>query len=150
MVHVKVIFESDEGVESMWATPADNGFVIDNYPFYLKGVNFADLVRATPVSPGMYQYVETITKSPHSLYRVLYEDAHIARADALLDNLDRLGCSFERGDLNGQQLVAVHIPGTVDIDAVWRILEGGLDEGTWEIEEGEDRHPCDDNDQECC
>jgi hypothetical protein len=147
MTQVKVIFESDEGTEGLWATPADDGFVIDNYPFYLHGVNFGDLVEAAPVSPGMYQYVRTITKSPHSLYRVLFEDAHAARATELLDNLGRLGCSHERGEMEGEVLVAVHIPDAVDANAAWSILETGLNEGTWQVQEGEDRHPQDDDDQ---
>lgn len=147
MTRVKVIFESDDGIESVWATPADNGFVIDNYPFYLKGVNFGDLVEAAAPAPGIFHYVRTITKSHHSLYRVLYEDAHTARATELLDDLGRLGCRHERGELDGEVLVAVHIPGTVDANAAWHILETGLNEETWEIQEGEDRHPRADDDQ---
>jgi hypothetical protein len=146
MTQVKVIFESDDGTESVWATPGD-GFVIDNYPFYLRGVNFGDVVEAALISHGIYQYVRTITKSPHSLYRVLLEDAHAARAAELLNKLGCLGCSYERGELDGEVLVAVHIPGPVDANAAWRILEAGLNEGTWQVEEGEDRHPCDDDDQ---
>ena len=147
MTQVKIIFESDDGTEGLWATPADNGFVIDNYPFYLKGVNFGDLVEAAPVSAGIYNYVQTIAKSPHSLYRVLFEDVHAARATALLVNLDALGCSHERGLLEGEVLVALHIPDAVDANAAWTILETGLNEGTWSVQEGEDRHPCADDDQ---
>jgi hypothetical protein len=145
MTQVKVIFESEYGTEGVWATPADDSFVIDNYPFYLHGVNFGDLVEAAPVSPGMYQYVRTITKSPHSLYRVLFEDTHAARATELLVNLNGLGCSHEGGDMEGEVLVAVHIPDTVDANAAWSIFETGLNEGTWQVQEGEDRHPRDDD-----
>lgn len=146
MTQVKVIFELEDGTESLWATPANDGFVIDNYPFYLKGVNFGDLVEAALVSPGIYRYVRTITKSLHSLYRVLFEDAHMARAAELLDNLGRLGCRHERGELEGEVLVAVHIPGAVDANAAWSVLETGLKEQTWQVQEGEDRHPCSDDD----
>lgn len=145
MTQVKVIFDSDDGVESLWATTADEGFVVDNYPFYLKGVNFGDLVEAVPVSPGIYTYVRTIAKSSHSLYRVLFEDAHAARATELLDNLGSLGCSHEKGAMADEVLVAVHIPDTVDADTAWNILEAGLNEGTWQVQEGEDRHPCSDD-----
>jgi len=145
MTQVKVIFESDDGTEGLWATQAEDGFVIDNYPFYLRGVNFGDLVEAAPAAPGIYHYVRTITKSPHSLYRVLFEDAHAVRATELLVNLGRLGCSHERGELEGEVLVAVHIPGPVDANVAWRILETGVNEGTWQIEEGDDRHPRDDD-----
>jgi hypothetical protein len=147
MTQVKVTFESDEGTESLWATPAEHGFVIDNYPFYLKGVNFGDLVDATAVSPGLYKYVRTIAKSPHSLYRVLFEAAHGPRATELLNSLTGIGCSYEQGEIDGFVLVAVHIPGTADANAAWRILETGLNEGTWEVQEGEDRHPCPDDSQ---
>jgi Domain of unknown function (DUF4265) len=142
---VKVIFESDDGTEGLWATPAGNGFVLDNYPFYLKGVNFGDLVEATPISPGIYKYVRTIAKSPHSLYRVLFENGHVARATELLDSLRAIGCSFERSPMDGEVLVAVHIPGAVDANAAWTVLETGLNEGTWVVQEGEDRHPCSDD-----
>lgn len=147
MTQVKVMFESDEGTEGLWATPVPGGFVLDNYPFFLKGVNFGDLVEATPVSPGIYQYVRTVAKSPHSLYRVLFENAHAARAQALLESLRGIGCSYESNPMDGEQLVAVHIPGEVDADAAWRIIEAGLDDGTWHVQEGEDRHACPDDDQ---
>jgi Domain of unknown function (DUF4265) len=136
MEQVKVIFESDDGTEGLCATPTDAGFVLDNYPFYLKGVCFGDLVEAAPLAPGVYRYVKTLTKSANSLYRVFFEDTHSGRAAQLLESLRGLGCSHERGELDGAVLVAVNIPAVVDADAAWQILETGLNEGTWEIQEG--------------
>jgi hypothetical protein len=52
MEQVKVVCESDEGTESLWATPADGRFVLDDYPFYLKGVCFEDVVEAPRLAPG--------------------------------------------------------------------------------------------------
>lgn len=145
MNQVKIVFESEEGTEALWATPVERGFVVDNYPFYLKGVCFEDLVEAQLLAPGMYQYTKTLEKSGNSLYRVWFEATHAERAAALLADLARLGCAYERGDLDGGVLVAVNIPGTVDADAAWKILETGLHEETWVIQAGDDRHPCTDD-----
>ncbi|QNA90553.1 DUF4265 domain-containing protein [Massilia sp. Dwa41.01b] len=142
MEQVKIVFESEEGVENLWATPVADGFVLDNYPFYLKGVNFGDLVAARSLAPGCYAYERTLAKSPHSCYRVFYERMQLARAEALLASLRAIGCAFERSPMEKHELVALHIPDTVSADAAWAILETGLDEGTWQVQEGEDRHPC--------
>lgn len=145
MQQVKVVFESEEGTESLWATPVDGGFVLDNYPFYLKGVCFEDLVEASPLASGLYQYVRTLEKSNNSLYRVFYEFNHAERAAELLADLQRLGCGHEKNELVDGVLAAVNIPGAVDADIAWQILEAGLNEGTWVLQAGDDRHPCTDD-----
>ncbi|MNS08287.1 hypothetical protein D3C72_397450 [compost metagenome] len=144
MDQVKVVFESEEGTEALWATSVERGFVVDNYPFYLKGVCFEDVVEAQLLAPGIYRYTGTVEKSGNSLYRVWFDAQHAGRATALLADLVRLGCGHERGDSDGGSLVAVNIPGAVDADAAWKILEKGLHEETWVVQEGDDRHPCTD------
>jgi hypothetical protein len=148
MQQVKVVFESEDGTESLWATPVDSGFVIDNYPFYLKGVCFEDLIEATPLTNGLYQYVRTVEKSNNSLYRVFYEPEHALRAAELLADLHQLGCHHGKNELVDGVLAAVNIPGAVNADIAWKLLETGLNEGTWVIQEGDDRHPC--IDDEAC
>ena len=145
MTNVKVVFESDEGTESLWAAATERGYVLQNCPFYLMGVSFEDEVEAEPAAPGIFRYIRTIQKSPHSVYRVLFENHQDRRATELLDELFSLGCKVERGQMDGEILVAVHIPGTTDMDAVYSIFKAGLNEGTWEFEVAEDRHPQDEN-----
>lgn len=47
--------------------------------------------------------------------------------------------------MEGEVLVAVHIPGRVDANFAWSILKTGLHEETWQVQEGEAPHPCADD-----
>jgi len=149
MDHVKIIFEYDEGTEGLWATPVAEGFVVDNFPIYLKGVCFGDVVEATLLEPGVYQYLKTVSKSGNSVYRLFYREEKAGRASQLLSLIKDLGCSYEGTELGGAKLLAVNIPAATDADSVWNIMKTGLDEGTWDIQEGDDRHPCANDDQPC-
>jgi len=140
MKQVKIIFENDDGTESLWATPGEKGFVIDNYPLYLKGVCYGDVVKAELIGADTYKYFETIEKSGNSLYRVFYEKEKNQNAGTLLQNAKALGADFEVSELEEGSLVAVHIPEDADADAIWAQIESGINSGVWDVEEGDDRH----------
>ncbi len=147
MSQVKILFRmgddtlADAGTETLWATPTERGFVLDNYPFFVKGVCFGDVVEGKFIAPNVFEYVRTVAESSNSLYRVLYGDAKSELARRLLRQLGDIGCTYETNVMEEITLVAVNIPGVVDADLAWALLDGGLRDGVWEIQEGDDRHP---------
>lgn len=147
MKQVKILFVlGDDGwdgssSETLWATPSENGFVLDNYPFFVKGICFRDLVEANEISDGLYEYVRTLKKSNNSLYRVLFKASDSISAIRSLKRLEKLGCAYETDEMDAMTLVAVNLPETVDANQAWKIFEAGVNDGVWEVQEGDDRHP---------
>lgn len=146
MEKVKVLFVlGDDGwdgsySETLWAEACKDGFTLDNLPFFKKGVCYQDTVVGKEISDGLLEYEKTVKKSANSLYRVLFRREKRDDALFLLRKIEGLGCIYEKNDLDDILLVAINIPGNVDIDATWKIIEMGIDNQTWEAQEGDDRH----------
>lgn len=87
--------------ESMWATPLGNDlFSIENIPFYAYGLNFHDIVRATPNSSDQIPEIrELVRPSGHRTFRVFFKK-HISRdsQEEVLDSLKELAVSYERAN----------------------------------------------------
>lgn len=112
MEHVKVLFEYDDGtperceVESLWAIPREDGYQLDNIPFYARGVANGDVVAVRRGPDGELWYDELVKPSGHSTLRLWFareEDVQKTR-----EELRALGCASELSDL--PRLVAVDVP----------------------------------------
>ena len=148
---VKIHFELDgdgwpgHGTETLWAMPiAENDqrvFQLRNSPFYTRGINYLDVVRATPIenSYRMFDFAEVIERGGHSTYILLIRPDD-ARRGAYCNMLEALGCSYEGAQiaLNGVEhlLYSVDVPPTTDVYEVYEILERGEREGVWMFQEG--------------
>src|SRR5262245_8095951 len=108
MKHVKLRFQftnsADElETETMWTIPRDEGFEIDNIPFYVTELACGDIVSAEKDSEGLLWYSKLIRPSGHSTIQLWFakeEDVPRVR-----DELKKLGCDSEGSDL--RRLVAV-------------------------------------------
>ncbi len=89
------------GGESMWATPLGNDlFKVENIPFYAYGLNFHDIVRATPDSEGQIPEIRALVEpSGHRPFRVFFQK-NISRGkqEEILDLLSVLTVSYERAN----------------------------------------------------
>jgi hypothetical protein len=98
-VHIDLPLHWRAKGESLWAEDLGNDlFRIRNVPFLAYGLNFADVVRATPDAPDLKPEVrEVVERSGHRTLRVFFEDSYAAegRAD-LLKELNRHKAYFER------------------------------------------------------
>lgn len=87
------------GGESLWATPIGNDlYKIENIPFYAYGLNFHDVVRATPDSEEFIPEIREVVKvSGHKTFRVFFKK-HIDRVqqEKILDTLSEFTISYER------------------------------------------------------
>lgn len=116
--HVKILFEfgnahGDVNVESVWAIPVEQGYQIDNIPFYAKEVACNDVVSASSDEEGLLYFTGLIKASGHSTIRLWFE----SRVDVaeVRDTLREMGCSSE---LDLPRLVAVDIPPSVPYERV--------------------------------
>jgi Domain of unknown function (DUF4265) len=138
--HRKVFFslEQDEDgyppvtVESAWAVQREDGYELDNIPFYARSVACADLVAVRADETGRLWYEHVIRPSGHSTVRVLL--ARKEDVGPLRERLRELGCASEISDM--PRLISVDIPPTVKYVDVRKFLDEGEHEGRFEYEEG--------------
>ena len=130
--------------ERLWAKPipdaaAPSAYELDNSPFFAKGVSYRDIVRAVEVD-GALEFAGVIAHSGRSTYRILID----RETDAFRDwwsRLNALGCTYEKGDVNGRKLLSVDVPPEADIHAVHEILVAGKRNKIWLFELGYLGHP---------
>lgn len=136
MEHVKILFEHDNdpdggyGIESAWAVPSGDYFMLDNILFYAKEFALGDIVN-TEERNGERFVIGLVTESGHSTVRILFEDEHeVARTR---EQLNLRGCESEISNI--PTLIAVDIPPNVEYSAIKDYLEQGEEDGKWSYEE---------------
>ena len=132
---VKVLFrvpreDGGEEVESLWATPVEDGYQLDNIPFCASSIACGDIVATKSNDDGALEFESLVQESGHSTIRLWFANADDVKQ--VRDNLRVLGCTSE---LDLSRLVAVDIPPEVPYALVLPLLEAGKDEGVFEYEE---------------
>jgi hypothetical protein len=120
-------------VESMWAIQRNDGYELDNIPFYAKGVALGDVVEVDPDADGALVYRNVVRRGGHSTYRVLLLAPAPDDPGKTVNDLRAIGFEVEY-DL--PQLLAIDIPPTISLEEVENALLEGVDQGRWELEEG--------------
>lgn len=141
---VRIVFElepqhwHDSATERLWAEPVSGGrYRLRNSPFFAYGVSVEDVVFASPRDNGALYFERVSIHAGHSTYRLLLQrDRTTSDFRAHWDRLEALGCSYEEGEV-----LAVDVPPSSDIYAVYSILEEGLKAGVWDFDEGHCGHP---------
>jgi hypothetical protein len=117
--------------EHLWAHQVGESlFVLDNIPFFARGVSAGDLV-SVQLKAGMNEFREVVQPSGHSTLRVIFFDTTLI--SELRSKLKELGCETEQSHL--PNLVAVDVPPSTDLETVREVLAEGEDSGKWEYEE---------------
>ncbi|MEL6972176.1 MAG: DUF4265 domain-containing protein [Bacteroidota bacterium] len=100
-IHIDLPHHWATSGEAMWATPLGNDlFLIENIPFHAYGLNFHDIVRATPDSSDQIPEIrELVQPGGHRTFRVFFHN-HISRKkqEEVLDSLKDLTISYERAN----------------------------------------------------
>lgn len=124
--------------ERMWATPTtqDNVVVLDNIPFFARGVACYDVVAVTQDEAGILWASRTIKWSGNCTIRVIpYRDGPLqGNRQAVLDTFAPLGVEGEGAE--HYSLVALNVPTTANLVAVKRLLVEGEQDKRWVWEEG--------------
>jgi hypothetical protein len=120
----------------LWAEPLGSGrFRIESSPFFAYGISRDDVVRASPAAGEEDPRLEDVLeKGGHRTLRVALDPAVEVTGSAiqgLLERLLELGCTHES---LRPKLVALDVPGQVDVAVVVQLLQSLADEGTvlWE------------------
>ncbi|MCR8648032.1 DUF4265 domain-containing protein [Leptospira interrogans] len=127
-------FENSGGsleTESIWVIANEEGYIIDNIPFYVKEIAIGDLVSATQDSNGHLWFSQLLKPSGHSTIQIWFSD--ISTLSEIRSKLSQLGCSSEISEI--PQLIAVDIPPNVDYSIVQGFLEEGEKNGLFEYQE---------------
>lgn len=100
-------------VESLWArrTERADELVVDNTPFFVRGIAWLDRIRVAAGADGQLEFAELVSESGHSTVRVLVlDDTEMGRVRTAAQEL---GCACEliRAYPN---LAALDVPPVVD------------------------------------
>jgi hypothetical protein len=132
-------------VESLWARPFDEGkYVLDNIPFFARGVSWRDMISATQGADGNKWFSGVVNPSGHSTIRIIVfrkaDDPRPLeeRVAELRGRFTALGCSSELSHITG--LFAVDIPPSVPFSQVRPLLDEGQRLDQWDYEEANLRH----------
>jgi len=124
--------------ERMWATPTskDNVVVLDNIPFFVRGVACYDVVAVTVDDAGVLWGGKTIKRSGNCTIRVIpFPDGPLhGDRQAVLDAFAPFGVEGEGAEQ--YTLVALNVPANADLVAVKRLLREGESDNRWAYEEG--------------
>ena len=117
--------------ETMWTLKRDDGYEIDNIPFYVKELALGDVVSAQREADGTLRFSELVRPSGHSTIRLWFSNEHDVQP--IRDELKRKGCASEVSDL--PRLVALDVPPSVPYAKVKEFLDQGEHAGTFEYQE---------------
>lgn len=138
--HEKILLEyagvapGSREIESVWATPVAEGFVIDNIPFRAQGIALGDLISAEKDEDGMLHFRTVVRPSGHSTVRLWFSKAHEHLVPAVRKELRQRGCRSELSDL--PRLVAVDVPPDIPYEQVKEYFVQCERNGFFEYEEG--------------
>jgi hypothetical protein len=140
-VHIDLPNHWATGGESLWVLDlGDDLYELRNVPFYAYGLNFGDVVRATPDNPELKPEVRAVVRpSGHQTLRVFFEKSVTEeRILDLLNSLRPLDASFERAT---RRYFALDLEPGADIVAIRGELDRWQREGLADYETCEARQP---------
>lgn len=124
--------------ENLWAIRCgDLRFRIDNVPFYTLGINYGDIVSASPTTdPNRFDFVAVMERSGNATLRMRVNDSPDSKAavESLVSLFQGLGCVTETDVHTG--VVAIDLPPSVDHATVEGILSECDARGIVEVERG--------------
>lgn len=130
--------ENQQGyeVENLWAEPLQDGtFRILSSPFFVFGISFQDVVKATREA-DVLQFAGIVRRGGHSTYRVFLQEGHTIH-DSIFKQywgpIFNQGATLENAN---DQFAAVDIPPGNDVSTIYRLLKEGEDANIWVFEEG--------------
>lgn len=121
----------EDETETMWVIRRDDGYEIDNIPFYVKELALRDVVAARQDDGGILWYSELVRPSGHSTIHLWF--SREAEVESVREALRQMGCASEVSNL--PRLVAVDVPPDVPYEKVKAFLDQGEHAGRFEYQE---------------
>jgi hypothetical protein len=139
-VHFRLEVEDDwppASVESLWAVDQCDGTVrLDNIPWFVRGIACGDIMAAEPDEEGVWWAGEVVRRSENCTIRlIVFRDGGSGAArQSVLNAFQALGVDGEGIEQFG--MVALDVPPIADLAKVQRLLNHGVAEEWWDMEEG--------------
>lgn len=121
----------EDETEAMWTLRRDEGYEVDNIPFYVTGIALGDVVGAESDIDGVLWYSKLVRPSGHSTIQILFANENDVKA--VREALRQIGCASEVSDI--RRLVAVDIPPSIPYAKVKAFLDQGTEAGSFEYQE---------------
>jgi hypothetical protein len=120
--------------ENLWGLPGsvEGEYVIDNIPFFVRGLSRFDTVQAEAGGDDILTFVKILGSSGHSTIRVFVSGRLTVEQSTL--EIEKLGCGVETGGF--KDLLAVDIPDAATRLALIRTLKEWKRESLVEYEDG--------------
>lgn len=120
--------------ESVWVRKlGPNSYLIDNSPWFARGIAFGDTVRAHHDDAlGGLVFDSVSLRGGHSNFRTICTSDQTS-CDRALQDLKSIGCAVERWD---PTLAAIDVPPGADVEMVLETLERFEERGILGYEEG--------------
>ena len=118
-------------VESLWAQPVNDGYVIDSIPFFTSDTTSGDRIHAQLGDADALWFAGVVERSGNSLIRVVFFD--LTCEDVVALRLKEMGCGTER--MPQFKLMAIDIPQRVRLAEVQAYLRDKASEGLIDYEE---------------
>jgi len=118
-------------VESLWAQPVEDGYIIDSIPFFTSDATSGDRVRAQLGDENALWFAGIAERSGNSLIRVVFFD--LTCEDELAAKLKDMGCGTER--MPQFKLMAIDVPSEVALAEVQAYLSDRNSAGVIDYEE---------------
>src|SRR5262249_48324624 len=104
---------------------------VASVPFYLRNVAYGDTISTKDYQPDhMLQFGEVVKRGGYSVYRILLHD--LAIKDEVIRKLLDLDALLEQED----NLLAIAVPPTADLDAIVDYILEGKHKGLWGAQDG--------------
>jgi len=143
----KILVETDPSEwhgmsgELLWATRLKDGsYRLDNSPLYAYSLSMGDRVKAVAETGGILKFDGLLSRGGHSNYRILLKPGFLAEDfRKRWAEIQNLGCSYESSK-DPEDVFAIDVPPESDVVAVYDVLERGVTDGLWHLDEGNFEH----------
>jgi hypothetical protein len=119
-------------VEHIWVESTSEGYRVKSIPFFIKGIAYGDIVKATVDSNGYVDEWTTLIESPNSTLWILEH-----KKTDIADKLIQIGCLVEIEQIDS--LIAVNVPADVNVDILDECLKLYENDGVISVAVPEDR-----------
>jgi hypothetical protein len=125
-------YPSSQPWEQLHGWPTDDGYIIDNVPFFAKDVAVGDTVSARLTANGSYQFDAVLSRSGRSVFRIWLSEEAAVRLPKITAEIEGLGC---RSEITLGRLIAIDVPAEAEQSA-WDFVQRGSACGDWDVQVG--------------
>lgn len=122
----------DQEWEQIYAWPTDEGFRLDNIPFFARNVAVGDIVAAHRTEAGWFRFDHPVKRSGHSTFRIWLASEQASAVETVMRDIRTLGGQAE---VTLGRLVAIDARPEKE-EGIWAYLDAGRARNAWDLQVG--------------